>query len=257
MGRPLAGVDACAARARSRARSGTADGALTTEPGVTGEICVRAPHVKDRYDALWATERASSATPAGTAPATSGTSTTTAGSGSRAGSPRHHHGRRRRSRPSASSSASRPLDGVRAAAAVGVGPPGAQVLVVVVVAVDGRPGPRHVRRRSAPAPAWPSTPGRGRPGAPRGSTSRRCCAPTGCRVDIRHASKIDRTEVAAPGGAVPWPATAGRDAGMKVLVTGASGMLGSRDRPGAARARGRGHRAAAPTAGPRLPRGAR
>ena len=39
---------------------GVADGALTTEPGVTGEVCVRAEHVKDRYDALWATERASS-----------------------------------------------------------------------------------------------------------------------------------------------------------------------------------------------------
>jgi hypothetical protein len=42
--------------------TGNADGALTTEPGVTGELCVRAAHVKDRYDRLWATERLSSRT---------------------------------------------------------------------------------------------------------------------------------------------------------------------------------------------------
>ena len=29
---------------------------LTHEPGVTGEILVSAPHVKDRYDTLWVTE---------------------------------------------------------------------------------------------------------------------------------------------------------------------------------------------------------
>ncbi len=33
------------------------------EPGVTGEIVVAAPHVKDRYDTLWATERISTSTP--------------------------------------------------------------------------------------------------------------------------------------------------------------------------------------------------
>lgn len=35
----------------------------TTEPGITGEIVVSAPHVKDRYDTLWVTERLSTATP--------------------------------------------------------------------------------------------------------------------------------------------------------------------------------------------------
>ena len=39
---------------------GTADGPLTDESGVTGEVCVRAAHVKDHYDQLWATERATS-----------------------------------------------------------------------------------------------------------------------------------------------------------------------------------------------------
>lgn len=36
---------------------------LTTEPGVTGEIVVSAPHVKDRYDTLWVTESLSTSTP--------------------------------------------------------------------------------------------------------------------------------------------------------------------------------------------------
>ncbi|MEX3609687.1 alpha/beta fold hydrolase [Rothia sp. LK2588] len=35
----------------------------TSEPGVTGEIVVAAPHVKDRYDTLWVTERVSTSTP--------------------------------------------------------------------------------------------------------------------------------------------------------------------------------------------------
>ena len=42
---------------------GTASTEVTTDPGITGEILVAAPHIKDRYDTLWVTERASSATP--------------------------------------------------------------------------------------------------------------------------------------------------------------------------------------------------
>lgn len=38
------------------------DGELTTDAGVSGEVCVAAAHVKHRYDRLWATERASSRT---------------------------------------------------------------------------------------------------------------------------------------------------------------------------------------------------
>ncbi|MFD3444039.1 alpha/beta fold hydrolase [Microbacteriaceae bacterium 4G12] len=38
---------------------GEADGPLTAEPGVTGEIVVSAPHVKERYDRLWVTDSAS------------------------------------------------------------------------------------------------------------------------------------------------------------------------------------------------------
>ncbi|WP_461635603.1 alpha/beta fold hydrolase [Glutamicibacter soli] len=35
----------------------------STEPGLTGEILVRAPHVKDRYDRLWITEQLSTSIP--------------------------------------------------------------------------------------------------------------------------------------------------------------------------------------------------
>jgi acyl-coenzyme A synthetase/AMP-(fatty) acid ligase/pimeloyl-ACP methyl ester carboxylesterase len=38
---------------------GRATGALTDEPDVTGEIVVVAPHVRDHYDRLWRTDRAS------------------------------------------------------------------------------------------------------------------------------------------------------------------------------------------------------
>ncbi|WP_258370769.1 alpha/beta fold hydrolase [Curtobacterium sp. MCLR17_034] len=39
--------------------SGHSTGALTDEPGVTGEIVVAAPHVRDHYDRLWRTDRVS------------------------------------------------------------------------------------------------------------------------------------------------------------------------------------------------------
>ena len=52
-------------RARQRASMTTAraTGPLTDEAGVLGEVVVRAAHKKDRYDRLWATERASSRDP--------------------------------------------------------------------------------------------------------------------------------------------------------------------------------------------------
>lgn len=39
--------------------SGHSTGALTDDPGVTGEIVVAAPHVRDHYDRLWRTDRVS------------------------------------------------------------------------------------------------------------------------------------------------------------------------------------------------------
>jgi len=60
VGRPVNGVEVLVS---PLGRDGSADGPLTGAPGVLGEICVRAPQVKDRYDRLWATERASSRNP--------------------------------------------------------------------------------------------------------------------------------------------------------------------------------------------------
>ena len=60
VGHPLPGVQVRISRLDA---TGHAEGELTDEPGVTGEICIAAAHVKDRYDRLWATERLSSRTP--------------------------------------------------------------------------------------------------------------------------------------------------------------------------------------------------
>ena len=57
VGRPLPGVDV---RVSPLTSSGLADGRLTSTPQITGEICARGAHLKDRYDGLWATERSSS-----------------------------------------------------------------------------------------------------------------------------------------------------------------------------------------------------
>ncbi len=60
VGRPLPGVQV---RVSPLSDAGRADGPLVETPGVTGEVVVRAGHVKERYDALWATERAGSRDP--------------------------------------------------------------------------------------------------------------------------------------------------------------------------------------------------
>jgi len=57
VGRPLPGVEVSIAALDP---DGEPAAALGAEPGRTGEIVVRAAHAKDRYDALWLTERASS-----------------------------------------------------------------------------------------------------------------------------------------------------------------------------------------------------
>jgi acyl-CoA synthetase (AMP-forming)/AMP-acid ligase II len=51
-------VDPVAIRISPLDADGAATGALTDEPGVTGEIVAAAPHVHDRYDRLHVTDRA-------------------------------------------------------------------------------------------------------------------------------------------------------------------------------------------------------
>jgi len=56
VGRPVNGVQIAVSALDSY---GEANGKLGDAPGVTGEVCVRGPHVKDHYDQLWATQRES------------------------------------------------------------------------------------------------------------------------------------------------------------------------------------------------------
>lgn len=60
VGTPVAGVELAIA---AIGQDGVAGQEPTTQPGVTGEILIRAPHVKDRYDRLWITQTASASIP--------------------------------------------------------------------------------------------------------------------------------------------------------------------------------------------------
>ena len=163
--------------------TGAASGEHTDDTGVTGEICVAGPHVKDRYDRLWATERQSSREPGW----------------HRTGDVGHLDDAGRLwvegrlvhvitapddpLTPVGIEQRVEALEAVVAAAAVGVGPAGTQQLVLVVV---------------------PEAPGRGPLAEPDLAASVREAAggPVAAvltvralPVDIRHASKVDRSRL--------------------------------------------------------------
>ena len=130
VGHPVTGVDVAISTLDA---DGDATGALTTDAGVVGEVCIRAAHVKDEYDQLWATQRAS-AQPAGW---------------HRSGDVGHLDEAGRLwiegrlihviktaagvVTPVAIEHAAEAVSGVAQAAAVGVGPEGTQQVVVVLV----------------------------------------------------------------------------------------------------------------------------
>jgi len=194
VGQPLPGVDVAISPLSA---DGTADHPLTDDAGVTGEVCVRAAHVKDRYDRLWATERDSSRNPGW----------------HRTGDVGHLDNAGRLwvegrlvhvvttadgpVTPVGLEQWAQALDGVRAAAVVGVGPAGTQQVVVVVVPSEvGRRLP--FARRDALAPPALSR-------AVRGVADVRVAAvltAAALPVDIRHASKVDRARVARWAGRV-------------------------------------------------------
>ncbi len=193
VGRPLPGVEVAV---EPLGPSGTE---RVDDPGVTGEILVRAAHVKDRYDALWGTERHA-----------------TRHVGWHATGDVGHlddqgrlwvEGRRvhviRRSdavvTPVAIEQRIESLEAVGWAAVVGVGPPGAQVLVVVVVAADSRPG-RLGRRRSLHLRVADFDLAQDVRRVA-GHTVSAVLSADRLPLDIRHASKIDRTEVARQAAA--------------------------------------------------------
>ncbi|MDH4353835.1 MAG: AMP-binding protein, partial [Actinomycetota bacterium] len=164
--------------------AGRAEGALTTDPGVTGEICVRAPHVKDGYDQLWSTERSSSRDTGWHRTGDVGhldtqgrlwvegrlghVAVTAEGPVTPVGPERRVER----------------LDSVRLAALVGVGPRGTQALVMVVESPGTPPGPADLELTEAV---------REHAGLPIAAV----LVVPDLPVDIRHNSKIDRAAVAA------------------------------------------------------------
>ncbi|MGY1747333.1 alpha/beta fold hydrolase [Blastococcus sp. SYSU D00695] len=200
VGRPLSGVDV---RISPLGADGAADGPLTDDPAVTGEVCVRAAHVKDRYDALWATERASSR-PAGWH------RTGDVGHLDAAGRlwiegrlPHVISTRGGPVTPVGIEQRAELLPGVSAAAAVGVGPARAQVVVVVVVpdrsGASGSSRPRGRRGgRPGMAVAAPDLADAVRAAA--GVDVAAVLVTSRLPVDIRHQSKVDRARVARQAG---------------------------------------------------------
>ncbi|NEM06227.1 alpha/beta fold hydrolase [Geodermatophilus normandii] len=188
VGAPLPGVSV---RISPLSPDGRADGPLTELPGTLGEVCVRAAHVKDRYDALWALERATSRDAGWHRTGDVGhldaegrlwiegrlqhVVTTAAGPVTPVGIEQRVER----------------LEGVSAVAAVGVGPAGAQVVAVVVVPSGGR---RRTRGRSRPRLAGPDLADAVRSVA--GVDVAAVLTVPALPVDIRHQSKVDRGEVA-------------------------------------------------------------
>lgn len=189
VGRPLSSVEVGVSPLSA---TSTADDPPAVQPDRTGEICVRAAHVKDRYADLWATERASSRD----------------AGWHRTGDVGHLDPQGRLWVEGRMAHVITTADGpvtpvgveqrveslpeVQSAVAVGVGPPGAQVLAVVVV--PARAAPRRRRRpRTSLADVSLTEAVRAAAGTPVAAV----LTTTELPVDIRHASKVDRREVAA------------------------------------------------------------
>lgn len=193
VGRPLAGVEV-AISPMVVGPSGIMDADLTADLDVTGEVCVSAAHVKERYDRLWATEHASSRT-------RGWHRTGDVGHLDDAGrlwieGRRVHviHTATGLVTPVGLEQAVERLPAVQAAAVVGVGPPGVQQVVVVVV-----------RQRAGAVPGASGEPSTAPLADPELSAAIRSLAEVAVAavlvapalpVDIRHQSKVDRAAVA-------------------------------------------------------------
>lgn len=163
--------------------------ALSTTAGLLGEILVHGPHTKSRYDRLWGTQRASDR-PCGWH--RTGDVGCFDAQGRLWVQGRLAHVLWTPDGPVAPYATEQRLEalpGVAAAALVGVGPPGTQQAVAIVV-------PRGRLRRSARAaplaPAKVAVRVRQEAGVPLAAVLVRDWLP----VDIRHASKVDRADLA-------------------------------------------------------------
>nr|WP_233275926.1 alpha/beta fold hydrolase [Isoptericola variabilis] len=188
VGRPVPGVEVLVSALDD---DGAATGPPSDEPGVLGEVLVRAPHLKERYDRLWLTDLAAERdTPPGHWHRTGDVGhldaagrlwiegrlahvLTTVDGPLAPVAPEQHVER---------------LPQVRRAAVVGVGPAGVQQPVVVVEPVPGagprRPGLAPPELSAAVREACPV-----RPAA--------VLVTPDLPTDVRHNSKIDRTRLAA------------------------------------------------------------
>ena len=168
---------------------GVPTGLPTSEPGLLGEVWVRAAHQRLGYDRLWHTTHLAS--PVDGTHATGDIGTIDADGrlwiGGRTG-----HVIRTATGPVAPTPIERAvdmLDGIRRSAAVGVGPAGAQVVVVIAETSDAGRRPRQSsldridRIRAAVAEAT-------------GLDVAACLEVPSLPVDRRHNSKIDRTHLA-------------------------------------------------------------
>lgn len=187
VGRPLAEVEVCV---RPLDELGRPSGEPVTDPGVIGEVLVRAAHARTGYDRLWHTEHLASQPPGWHATGDVGhlDGTGRLWIGGRLG----HviataHGSVTPTRPELAIEA---LDDIEAAAIVGVGPAGAQQLVAVVRTAD----PARRPRIASPSLA----------GAVRAAVRRAIPHDVAAvlevgslPVDRRHNSKIDRARLAA------------------------------------------------------------
>ncbi|HET9873887.1 MAG TPA: alpha/beta fold hydrolase [Propionibacteriaceae bacterium] len=193
VGRPLPGVGISVAPLDGLGRPADE---VTMEPGVTGELCVSGAHIKDRYDRLWVTEQESARTAGWHRTGDVGhvdeqgrwwvegrlvhVVTTAAGPVTPVGIEQRME----------------QLDTVTAAAVVGVGPAGTQQVVAVVVPTSPT-APRGVpqlRSRSRDVLADPALTGAVRSAA--GTPLAAVLTVTSLPVDIRHASKVDRSRLA-------------------------------------------------------------
>ncbi len=181
VGRPLPGVQI---RISPLDSLGRAVGPPTDEVEITGEICVSAAHVKDRYDRLWATERASSRDLGWHR---SGDVGHLDGAGRLWVEGRLVHVIATADGPLTPVGVEQRIEAgspVTAAAVVGIGPPGTQQAVAVVV--PGTPAPVGLATSELAS-------------AVRAAARVRLAAVLGLNalpVDIRHAAKIDRQRLA-------------------------------------------------------------
>ena len=187
VGHPLPGVDIAVVPLAPGPEVFSA--VLTREPGMTGEISVAAPHVKDRYDQLWAVQRGSAREPGRHRTGDVGHLDTEGRLWvegrlvhviATAAGPVTPVGIEQRAEA---------VDGVASAAAVGVGPVGTQQAWSLSCPSRG-PRPAAPPRLLAAAPLTDAV--RAAANVPVAAVLVADALP----VDIRHAAKIDRTRVA-------------------------------------------------------------